>query len=136
MTTAATFGDWWPCACVKGGGDGQPSTHLRLNAPAVLRCRECGATRSGAVLAQAPIQGRVRSRVELIEDLKRLRASIEQMFIDAVKWNDGRVDPVDPDPNGEMRKMADSIDAVLATDPGHGPLQQIYVPGRRQGEGA
>lgn len=36
--------DWWPCACVKGGGRGKPSTHLRLNSPELKQCRTCGVT--------------------------------------------------------------------------------------------
>lgn len=37
--------DWWPCACVKGGGNGKPSTHIKLHHPSRRKCRVCGATR-------------------------------------------------------------------------------------------
>jgi hypothetical protein len=39
--------DWWPCACVKGGGMRggrmRPSTHIKLHAPKRRVCRVCGA---------------------------------------------------------------------------------------------
>ncbi len=38
--------DWWPCACVKGGGRGKPSTHIKLNAPTRKRCSTCGCTKA------------------------------------------------------------------------------------------
>jgi len=48
--TQADLADWWACACVKGGNwrKGKPSTHIKLNAPTVKKCRVCGATRDQA----------------------------------------------------------------------------------------
>ena len=49
---------------------------------------------------------------------KKLRAEIEQLFTDAASWNDNvrkaDEEPIDPDPHGELRRIADSIDRWLA----------------------
>jgi hypothetical protein len=46
--------DWWPCACVKGGGRGKPSTHIKLHSPFSKKCRVCGCTRDESKAAGEP----------------------------------------------------------------------------------
>lgn len=46
----------------------------------------------------------------------RLRLEIEQIFIDCAAWNDNSearqegAEPIDPDPDGQMRRIADGLD--------------------------
>lgn len=59
-------------------------------------------------------------RARIIWKACQQRAEIEQAFIDAASWNQNSqarkqgADPVDPDPDGLYRKMADDMDLVLA----------------------
>lgn len=58
------------------------------------------------------------SREIIIARAKHLRGEIEQMFIDAAHWNSINPDkpPVDPDPDGKMRQIADGLDKMLAAE--------------------
>lgn len=68
-------------------------------------------------------------RRRIINNARKLRANIEQIFIDCASWNDNARKPddapIDPDPFGEMRRMADQLDDFLANDPGHGPIAPL-----------
>lgn len=69
------------------------------------------------------------TRSGILRRFRRLRDEIKQMFVDADSWNDNARklgDPlIDPDPFGEMRRLADAIDELLANDPGHGPIAPL-----------
>lgn len=68
-------------------------------------------------------------RTRIIARFRRLKAEIEQGFIDCEVWNDTvrkpNEAPMNFDPFGEMRRMADAIDEMLANDPGHGPIAKL-----------
>jgi hypothetical protein len=70
-------------------------------------------------------------RERILNNARKLRAHIEQIFVDAASWNEhstarkNGADAINPDPFGEMRRLADAIDKMLAEDPGHGPLAPI-----------
>lgn len=57
-------------------------------------------------------------RAELIERAKKLRAEIEQIFIDTQHWNSRNAPwkgpAIDPDPDGELRRLADGLDQTIA----------------------
>ncbi len=48
------------------------------------------------------------------------RADIEQIFTDIAYWNDNvrkpREAPIDPDPGGILRRLADGLDRMLADE--------------------
>lgn len=59
-------------------------------------------------------------RLVILNRAMRLRVDIEQIFIDTAHWNvharpacDERIDP---DPDGKLRRMADGLDRMLATE--------------------
>jgi hypothetical protein len=58
-----------------------------------------------------------RSRARIIDRALGLRGEIEQVFTDCAAWNDnvrqGDEEPIDPDPDGRLRRMADSLDRML-----------------------
>jgi hypothetical protein len=58
------------------------------------------------------------TRASLTQRARDLRAEIEQMFTDAASWNDNArppgVAPLNPDPDGQMRRIADELDRWLA----------------------
>ncbi|MGE0363026.1 MAG: hypothetical protein AB7R67_20095 [Vicinamibacterales bacterium] len=68
-----------------------------------------------------------KERHEILAEARRIRAEIEQIFIDAEHWN--RIhpseEPIHPDPDGRLRRLAKGIDQMLASDPGRGPLAEI-----------
>ncbi len=72
---------------------------------------------------------RSEERAALMANARRMRAEIEQMFIDAAHWNRSvrkpDEDPVDPDPYGEMRALAAALDEHLTNDPGFGPIAPL-----------
>lgn len=59
-----------------------------------------------------------RTRTELIARMRHLRREIEQIFDDAAHWNEytrkPSEAPIDPDPDGQLRRIADAFDAALA----------------------
>ena len=72
-------------------------------------------------------------RASLINKARRLRAEIEQIFSDTGYWNANvrkpHEAPIDPDPDGTMRKLADRLDRMLSSDKGVGPIAPILDPG-------
>lgn len=60
------------------------------------------------------------AREQLIGRAKVLRAEIEQIFTDAASWNENTrkpdEEPIDPDPDGAMRRIADGLDRMLANE--------------------
>lgn len=75
----------------------------------------------------------MKTRDELVEELRTLREEIRLTFGTAAHWNRTHPDeePIDPDPDGELADMAAQIDDILATDPGYGPLRTIQLRERR-----
>lgn len=73
----------------------------------------------------------MKTRDDIIQDAKRIKAEVEQVFMDAASWNDYSTArkrgcaPIDPDPYGELRRLLTAIDAFLAADTGDGPLPPI-----------
>lgn len=61
---------------------------------------------------------RVVDRAELFQRMRRHRAEVEQIFIDVEHWNRIHPDeePLDPDPDGTMRRIADAYDKALAIE--------------------
>jgi hypothetical protein len=56
-------------------------------------------------------------RAAILTRARTARAEIAQLFIDAAAWNDlGRTPlepPLDPDPDGSLRRMAANLDRLL-----------------------
>ena len=54
----------------------------------------------------------------IVANGRLLRADIEQTFRDVGHWNRTHPDedPVDPDPDGMLRQIADEIDALLLAE--------------------
>ena len=63
-------------------------------------------------------------REQVIANMRKHRREIEEVFTAAENWNAANPDqePIDPDPSGVLRRIADGLDRVLANDPGHGPI--------------
>ena len=57
-------------------------------------------------------------RDKLIQRFTKLRAEIRQLFLDIEHWNSIHPDekPIDPDPDGRLKRMADAIDKMLARE--------------------
>ena len=59
-------------------------------------------------------------RARLIRRARALRAEIEQVFTDCASWNDNHrkpgEPPIDADPDGSLRRMADALDRLLAME--------------------
>ena len=51
----------------------------------------------------------------IVANGRLLRANIEHIFLDVDHWNRTHPDsnPIDPDPDGTLRQIADEIDALL-----------------------
>ena len=54
----------------------------------------------------------------IVANFRRLRADIERIFLDVDHWNRTHPDedPVDPDPDETLQKMADEIDTLLLAE--------------------
>ena len=54
----------------------------------------------------------------IMANFRLVRADIEQFFRDVDHWNRTHPDedPIDPDPDGTLRQLADEIDALLLAD--------------------
>lgn len=64
----------------------------------------------------------------LIDRARAQRAEIQQIFTDVASWNDNSVarrngcDPIDPDPDGQLKRIADAIDGMLSRESALGRL--------------
>ena len=60
------------------------------------------------------------SREAIIQRARDMRVNIEQIFSDAEHWNRLHVPwkglPINPDPDGKLRRIADGIDKMLANE--------------------
>ena len=58
-------------------------------------------------------------RADIMARARKLRAEIAQTFAEAAHWNSINVPhkghAIDPDPDGELRRIADIIDKMLQT---------------------
>ena len=54
----------------------------------------------------------------IVANFRGMRADIEQFFHDFDHWNRTHPDedPIDPDPDGTLRQLADEIDALLLAE--------------------
>lgn len=61
-----------------------------------------------------------RERADLIARAVKQRAKIQQIFDDAAHWNRRNVPwkgkPIDPDPDGQLKRIADGIDRMIARE--------------------
>lgn len=61
-----------------------------------------------------------KSRKEIVDEARRIRKEISQIFIDVAHWNNNVrtafEQPVDPDPDGQLARIAASIDRTLAIE--------------------
>lgn len=68
-------------------------------------------------------------RARIIAHARRLRSDIEQIFTDCEHWNTlvraPNEAPLDPDPDGTLRHLANGLDRQLAEDVGSGPIPPI-----------
>ena len=59
-------------------------------------------------------------RAEIIERYKNLREKIRQTFLDVEHWNRVHTPwkgaPIDPDPDGQLRRIAERIDRMLSRE--------------------
>ena len=59
-------------------------------------------------------------RADIISRARKLRAEIAQTFADAAHWNSinapHKGPAIDPDPDGELRRIADGLDKMLAAE--------------------
>jgi hypothetical protein len=59
-------------------------------------------------------------RSSIIARAVAMRAEIQQLFDDAAHWNRVHVpwkgQPIEPDPDGRLRRIADGIDRMLARE--------------------
>ena len=59
-------------------------------------------------------------RSSIIARAVAMRAEIQQLFDDAAHWNrvhaPWKGKPIDPDPDGQLRRIADGIDRMLARE--------------------
>lgn len=62
----------------------------------------------------------MQTRAQIVERGRKLRAEIAQAFADAEHWNrvhaHSGVPPIDPDPDGQLRRIADGLDRMLAAE--------------------
>ncbi len=62
------------------------------------------------------------SRALMVANARGLRAEIQQIFTDIASWNDNSrarkegAAAIDPDPDGQLRRMADGLDKFLAAE--------------------
>lgn len=71
-------------------------------------------------VAPAKHDGVIHQRGILVENMRHMRGEIEKIFIDAAHWSRLHPDeePIDPDPDGELRRIADALDVALAKEVG------------------
>lgn len=66
-------------------------------------------------------------RAHIMARGRRLRAEIEVIFTTCDHWNRLHPDeePVDPDPDGSLRRIAEALDRQFADDTGEGLIPPI-----------
>ena len=74
-------------------------------------------------------------RARIIRNAMKLRVEIEQTFTDIASWNDNArkpgEPPIDADPNGDLRLLADGIDGMMKHEiecDGVGPIAPVLTP--------
>ena len=60
-------------------------------------------------------------RALLVENARQTRAEIEQIFSDVGHWNrlHPTAEPIDADPDGFLRQIAEELDALLLREQSH-----------------
>jgi hypothetical protein len=60
------------------------------------------------------------SRAAIIDRARTMRTEIAQIFADAERWNRVNVPwkggPIDPDPDGKLKRLAEGLDKMLAAE--------------------
>lgn len=73
------------------------------------------------------------TRAEILARATSLRAGIQQIFDDAEHWNRRHTPwkgkPIDPDPDGKLRRCADAIDLMFAREAAKLPAAAAGSPG-------
>lgn len=65
-------------------------------------------------------------RSRILQRAMKQRVEIEQIFTDIASWNDNSTarkngaEPIDPDPDGALRRMADGLDRMLSSEASRG----------------
>jgi hypothetical protein len=79
-----------------------------------------------AVIVSTPA---TKERARIVGNARNTRAEIEQLFTDCAYWNEHvrKPDeaPIDCDPDGTLRRLADGLDRMLADDTGSGQIPPI-----------
>lgn len=60
----------------------------------------------------------MKTRLEIINEVKRVRSECAQIITDAEHWNSTHPseEPIDPDPDGELHRIIAGCDATLANE--------------------
>lgn len=66
------------------------------------------------------LQSQPQTRAQLVARMRKLRQDIDDIFSDAEHWNriHPNEEPIDPDPDGLMGKIAAALDTALADEDG------------------
>ena len=76
------------------------------------------------------------ARQQIINRALKLRVAIQQIFTDCASWNDNArkasEEPIDPDPDGQLRRIADGLDASLTAEHAGTPLPVPGVEGNTE----
>lgn len=70
----------------------------------------------------------MKTRAEILDGLRQLRADCQLEFDTIARWNARRSPdqaPLNADPYGELRRLVAAIDDILEHDPGHGPIAEL-----------
>lgn len=62
----------------------------------------------------------MKTRLQIINEAKRIRAEYQQIICDTEYWNTQvrkeHEPPIDPDPDGELKRTIERIDLMLANE--------------------
>ena len=66
------------------------------------------------------------SRADIVKRAQKLRAEIAQAFYDAERWNKlhPQEEAINPDPDGELKRLAEGLDAMLAIEGHNGEVRR------------
>jgi hypothetical protein len=78
--------------------------------------------------------GTRQERARIIANARQTRQEIEEIFVDCDHWNTHvrkpNEMPIDCDPDGELRRLADGLDTFIAIETGRGGAFQVDASGR------
>lgn len=78
------------------------------------------------------VPGSPEHRQRVIRNFRRVRANMQQLFVDVEHWNrtHPHETPIDADPDGQMRRFITSIDYMLECErvaKGVGPIEPVLT---------